>query len=194
MTNEERWERDLPELIESIFPPRIALALIELNIKVDPKDVELVINRKQGFYLYGHTSTGKTLYGAQLVLEIAKYYRMNHLGTPSTIFISCLDLLERIKDSFKEGSPSNNIMEKVKSANILMLDDIGAEKVSEWVLQTLNYLINERYENLRTTIITSNFDLDKLETNLGSRVVPRIYEMCEQKKFDEKNYRLEKGA
>jgi DNA replication protein DnaC len=194
MTKEEKWERDLPELIESIFPPRITTALIELNIEVDPKDVELVFDEHQGFYLYGDAGTGKTLYGAQLVLEIAKYYRMNRLGTPSVIFISCLDLLEQIKDSFREERPSDNIMGKVKTANILMLDDLGTEKVSEWVIQTLNYLINERYEYLRTTIITSNFNLDQLKANLDTRIVSRIYEMCEQKKFDEKNYRLEKGA
>ena len=194
MIKEEKWERDLPELIESIFPPRITKKLNQHEIQIDPHDIEIVMEEERGFYLYGGIGTGKTLYGAQLVLELAKHYRMNRLGTPSVIFISCLDLLEEIKNSFREDSPSPDIMEKVKAANILMLDDIGTEKVSEWVLQTLDYLINTRYENLKTTIITSNFDLNVIAEHLDMRMASRIFEMCKLKKFDEKNYRLEKGA
>jgi DNA replication protein DnaC len=61
---------------------------------------------------------------------------------------------------------------------MLHLDDLGVEKQTEWVLEQLYALINERYERQRSLIVTSNLEDDELEKQLGTRVVSRLVEIC----------------
>ena len=187
----EKWDRDLPELMKSIFPPRICRDLPKLTIEIHPKEIQHIIDSKEGFFLFGISGGGKTLYASALLLEVIKYSRMNKLGNPSSIFVQSLDLMEQIKSTFQDNERSENILKTHSEANLLILDDVGAEKVTDWVLQTLGYIINTRYEYLRPTIITSNFNLNELQECLDTRIVSRIYEMCKQKRFT-KNYRLDK--
>jgi len=187
------WLRDLPELIKQIFPPRICKELKNLIIEVDPVDIQAIVEGKKGFFIFGETGTGKTLYASALLLESIYYYRHNQLGNPSALFVTSLDLLERIKRSFSDkGEERQDPIPMYSEADLLIIDDIGIEKVSEWVSQTLNYIINSRYEYLKPTIITSNFNLQQLQDHLGSRTISRIHEMTTGKHFNGKNYRLEK--
>jgi DNA replication protein DnaC len=67
-----------------------------------------------------------------------------------------------------------------------VLDDLGAEKTSEWVEETLNYVVNARYSERRLTLFTSNYDIaedatdpDSLQVRVGFRMYSRLHEMCE---------------
>lgn len=72
------------------------------------------------------------------------------------------------------------ILQKLTTARLVCLDDFGAEKTTDWSLQTLYLIINERYENKRATIITSNLSLDEIAERLGDdRLSSRIAGMCE---------------
>ena len=77
-----------------------------------------------------------------------------------------------------------------------MLDDLGAEKTSEWVEETLNLIVNTRYSEKRTTIFTSNYDdnpdntdPDSLLFRIGFRMRSRLHEMCEFLYLDGADYR-----
>jgi DNA replication protein DnaC len=61
---------------------------------------------------------------------------------------------------------------------VLILDDLGAEKASEWVAETLYILIDDRYGNMKPTVFTSNYSPSELAERLGDRIVSRIMEMC----------------
>jgi DNA replication protein DnaC len=61
----------------------------------------------------------------------------------------------------------------------LILDDLGTEKVSDWVLQSMYQIINARYVQMRQTVITSNHSLEELRSRIGDRIPSRIAEMCE---------------
>jgi hypothetical protein len=81
-----------------------------------------------------------------------------------------------------------------------VLDDLGAEKTSEWVEETMNLIVNTRYNERRHTIFTSNYDdtPDDAETDntdftlrerIGLRIHSRLHEMCEFREWDGADYR-----
>ena len=82
------------------------------------------------------------------------------------------------------------------TADLLVLDDLGAEKTSEWVEETMNLIVNTRYNERRLTIFTSNYpDIpDDTEPNsllfrIGYRMRSRLHEMCEFVVLDAADYR-----
>ena len=81
-------------------------------------------------------------------------------------------------------------------ADLLVLDDLGAEKTSEWVEETMNLIVNTRYNERRLTIFTSNYedipddtDPDSLLFRIGFRMRSRLHEMCEFLEIDGADYR-----
>jgi DNA replication protein DnaC len=86
-----------------------------------------------------------------------------------------------------QGEPAESVrflpeevpqMERVSKADLLVLDDLGAEKPTEWALEKIYQIVNSRYESLGPMIITTNLDLNSLERLLGERTFGRILEMC----------------
>jgi DNA replication protein DnaC len=82
------------------------------------------------------------------------------------------------------------------TADLLVLDDLGAEKTSEWVEETLNLIVNTRYNERRLTIFTSNYpdipddtDPNALLARIGMRMRSRLHEMCEFLGLDGADYR-----
>jgi DNA replication protein DnaC len=109
-------------------------------------------------------------------------------------FISVPELLLRIRASFKTGSDEDEsaILEYFSEKDILFLDDMGSEKTTEWVLQTLYLLIDRRYRDMKKTIISSNLTLDELAQKLDDRIASRIAGMCKVIEIKGKDRRLNK--
>ena len=89
-----------------------------------------------------------------------------------------------------------DVLRPVMEADILVLDDIGSEKTSEWVEETMNLIVNTRYNERRHTIFTSNYedtpddgDPDCLKARIGFRIHSRLHEMCEFLEYDGADYR-----
>jgi DNA replication protein DnaC len=82
-------------------------------------------------------------------------------------------------------------MDKICGMDILVLDDMGAEKTSGWVNDRLYAIINHRYERKKTTIITSNHSNIELQEQVGNRIYSRLNEMCDWKLFDGEDYRIQ---
>ncbi|EKD46442.1 MAG: hypothetical protein ACD_67C00234G0001, partial [uncultured bacterium] len=74
--------------------------------------------------------------------------------------------------------------------HLLVFDDIGAEKSSDWVQETLFVLINHRYEQMLSTILTTNCTLDELATRVGKRITSRLIEMCRCIRMDGEDWRI----
>jgi DNA replication protein DnaC len=129
----------------------------------------------QGLWLTGSTGTGKTTL-AMLVSKAAL-----EAGCSVAIY-SLPKLLARIRrtyDSEPGGDSYSAFFERLTSVDLLHIDDLGAEKRSDWVLEQLYALVNERYEEKRSIVITSNFDGVELEEQIGPRIVSRLTEMTE---------------
>ena len=90
-------------------------------------------------------------------------------------------LLARIRrtyDSEPGGDSYLSFFERLTSVDLLHIDDLGAEKRSDWVLEQLYALVNERYEAQRSMLVTTNLDQQQLEEQIGSRTVSRLVEIC----------------
>jgi DNA replication protein DnaC len=196
----KKWnEEDRKEYLLNVFTPRIFQGLEhynpEINNKTEQKDLANVITGK-GLYVYGPIGSGKTLYVAHLLEQII---RERYLITKNAYnildlytFINAPSMLQRIKESYmdKNGTTEQELISSYSNVDILVVDDIGAQKISEWVLETFYLILNYRYEYLKTTIYTSNFSLQQLAEKLDDRIPSRIQESCTIRKFTNTDLRL----
>jgi DNA replication protein DnaC len=114
------------------------------------------------------------------------------------VFYDTRELLRVIRSTYDPSIRTTEleVLRPVMSADLLVLDDLGAEKTSEWVDETMNLIVNTRYNERRLTIFTSNYqDIpDETEPNsllfrIGHRMRSRLHEMCEFLVLDGADYR-----
>lgn len=106
------------------------------------------------------------------------------------IFITVPDLLLTIRSVFSLQKCEEEIVDKYSNTPLLVLDDLGAEKTTDFSLQTLYIILNRRYNEQLQTIITSNLTLDEVKDRLGDRIASRIAGMCSVLKIVGKDRRL----
>ncbi len=194
---ERLWEEVFKrKFVRKWFPPRLQKDVLSNYITEEKLESILDAMDGNGLYVHGPSGCGKTVLSANLTLLYAKRrWLENTLGEDSILFLSVPNLLQEIKQTFSEGSTQTEaqIIQRTSTIPWLVLDDLGVEKVSEWVLQTLYLIINARYENLLPTVITSNFSLDELSNRLGSDRIPsRIAGMCEVLEMKGRDRRIER--
>lgn len=76
------------------------------------------------------------------------------------------------------GKDPEGTLNRYRTADLLLIDDLGAAKHSEWVEETTYRLINGRYEDMRPSIFTTNLPLPQLRDGLGDRIASRLVEIC----------------
>ncbi len=126
-----------------------------------------------GLWLMGDVGTGKTTL-AMLVSKAA-------VEAERTVAIYSLPrLLARIRRTYDDeaGEPYLEFFERLTSVDLLHVDDLGVEKRSDWVLEQLYAIVNERYEAQRSMVVTTNLDQAALEEQIGPRTVSRLVEIC----------------
>jgi DNA replication protein DnaC len=128
----------------------------------------------RGIWFTGDVGTGKTTL-AMLVSKAAL-----DAGRSVAIY-SVPHLLAEIRDTYDRDPGERSYMDffhRLAAIDLLHLEDVGAEKQTDWVLEQLYSLINERYEQQRSIIVTTNLPFEKLEEQIGRRTASRIVEMC----------------
>lgn len=143
-----------------------------------------------GLIFFGKAGTGKT----HLAVAIARY--IIEQKQIAARVARTVELLADIRQTFNEhdGYRAENEMELIRkftSVSLLILDDLGAEKVSDWVCEVLYRVIDERWLEQRPIIVTTNFNLKELEERLGERVISRIAGMCVPIEMQNHDYRIE---
>jgi DNA replication protein DnaC len=147
---------------------------------------------EKGLFLQGPPGVGKTH------LAVAVLGATIRERGARGLFYDTRDLLRVIRSTYDpvNRTPEMDVLRPVLQADILVLDDLGAEKTSEWVDETMNLIVNSRYSEQRTTIFTSNFDdnpdttdPDSLLFRIGYRMRSRLHEMCEFLYLDGADYR-----
>jgi DNA replication protein DnaC len=115
------------------------------------------------------------------------------------LFYDVRDLLRVIRSTYNPvvRTAEMDILRPVMDAELLVLDDLGAEKPSEWVEETVNLIVNTRYNERRPTIFTTNYEdlpddteLDSLKVRVGYRLHSRLHEMCDFLEYDGGDYRM----
>jgi DNA replication protein DnaC len=146
----------------------------------------------RGLFLLGPPGVGKTHMAVAVLRQVIATRGARGL------FYDTRDLLRVIRSTYDPVVRTTEIqvLQPVMKADLLVLDDLGAEKTSEWVEETLNLIVNTRYNEKRTTIFTSNYedspdiaDPDSLLCRIGFRMRSRLHEMCDFLDLEGGDYR-----
>ncbi len=125
----------------------------------------------QGWVLLeGSYGTGKTHLAAAIANE-----RLKH--GDKVLFVTAPDLLDYLRASYNPDSEwtYDETFERVRNADLLVLDDLGVENPSAWAQEKLFQILNHRYVRRMPTVITTNQDIDKLDPRLRSRIADLNY-------------------
>jgi DNA replication protein DnaC len=149
-------------------------ASVTSAVRAYVRRLEEHLDSGRGLWFEGDVGTGKTTL-AMLVSKAA-------LDAGRTVAIYSLPrLLAEIRTTFDEDADRSYValLDRLTAVDLLHVDDVGAEKTSPWVLEQLYALVNARYEEERSMLITTNLDREALAEQIGARTVSRLSEMCE---------------
>jgi DNA replication protein DnaC len=149
--------------------PRIVAATRRFASRIDAQ-----LDAGRGLWFMGPPGTGKTTL-AMLVSKAA-------LDAGRSVAIYSLPrLLNEIRETFRAERSHTALLRKLTAVDLLQIDDVGAEKSNEWVLEELYSIVNSRYEDERSIVITTNIlDRDELREQITPRTVSRLTEMCDE--------------
>ena len=153
------------------------------------------LEARENVLLIGNSGTGKTH------LAVAAMQQIMREKVPAVRgrFADFTSLVLEMQMTFDGSGSSREILQPLIEADLLVLDELGAGKTTQWVMDLLYYLVNTRYLEERVTIFTTNFsDFPKRtgEESLTDRVSPRIrsrlFEMCRRLELRGRDYRAER--
>lgn len=157
-----------------------------------------------GLVLYGNTGCGKTHLAVSIMRNIFINELKNIINSDINpnrynypkwqIFKPVPDLLLEIRGAFKDGASESedDIIKKYSRVPLLVLDDLGSEKTSEYSITTLYIIIDRRDRELMPTIITTNLSPKEIEEKLGARIASRLSGM-KNIKINMPDYRKKRG-
>ncbi len=164
---------------------------------------------KTGLLFVGTVGVGKTHLSVGIIKDLIREKGIHCL------FCDYRELLKSIQNSYNASVQATEmeILRPVFDSEVLVLDELGAVRSTEWVFDTVNYVLNSRYNENKTTIITTNFpdrpeqdkpEIDNLSSRsaadraarretlgdrIGERMRSRLHEMCKKVEIEGPDYR-----
>lgn len=155
-----------------------------------------LINREtdKGLFITGTYGVGKTYLASCIANETIK-------NKNTVVFGTLIQLLDYIKDTYKDSAVSDKeYLNLYSSVDLLIIDDLGKEKPTEWVLEKLFLIVNNRYNNYLPIVITTNYNRNQLRERLCvnknysmvDSIISRLYEMCGGLEIKDEDHRMSK--
>jgi DNA replication protein DnaC len=162
-------------LVSFDTPPVCDLPATQVRIVRDfARRIDDHLDAGRGLWLFGDVGTGKT--------TLAMLVSRHALEAGRSVAIYSLPrLLAELRRTFDDDSQQSytELLDRLAEVDLLHIDDVGAEQSSPWVLEQLYALVNARYEDERSVILTTNIQSrDDLVEQIGERTVSRLQEMC----------------
>ncbi len=140
-------------------------------------DNEVSSQPTKGFLLHGNPGTGKTLLGSIMLNELILRW-----GRPGRFLNLSRKYFQKLRDTYSQESAnygrSWDIVDELCNVPFLLLDDFGIQRGTDWEMEMLYELVDARYSDNRFTIVTTNQDLDEIQSLSGGRIYSRLSEMC----------------
>ncbi len=203
---EQKKKEHYREMINQFYSQNyISKRIKDYNFKnfkvtdVNKKEVEIAKDytkkctenkQENGLIITGNSGVGKTHLVASISNELIEKDKLVLIGRLTS-------LLDMIKETFKDNSKSENeLIELFSNVDMVVIDDLGTEKISQWALDKLYTIIENRNENKLPIIITTKFDKEGLlhrfkqsnDKELSDAIIQKLYQMCygiELKRYSE---------
>lgn len=154
----------------------------EYAVKVASDYISKSINKIQtnGLIITGKSGVGKTHLAAAIANKLIENDKIVLMGRLTT-------LLDMIRETFRDNTKSENeLIELYSNVDMIIIDDLGTEKISSWALEKLYTIIQNRCENRLPIIITTRFDKEGLierfsysnDQDLVDATISKLYQMC----------------
>ncbi|MGC8851991.1 MAG: ATP-binding protein [Hydrogenobacter sp.] len=173
------------------IPPRFASAEFENYIPISASQAQALKTcmayaysfeptEGKGLTLLGPPLMGKTHLAVSVLKSIYRNKRIRGL------FFDTKDMLFKLKSVMEDSGRYTKLMNILLKSPLLVLDDLGSERLSDWQREIITYIISYRYNHMKSTIITTNYALRKfnekevaktIEDRLSETVVSKIYQM-----------------
>ena len=159
------------------------------------------LTSSKGLCLTGASGIGKTATVCLLMREHRRYELTQALSDSSPLilmhwqFVSFPKLVMKLQTVWRKRESeesASDILTSLTKVDRLILDDLGAEKLTDYVRQCTYFLINEREQWNRPTYLTTNFSLKQLDEQLDSRISSRIAGMCDVKALTGHDLRIDR--
>ncbi len=147
---------------------------------------------QKGLMLIGPPGIGKTH------IAVAALHQVIQRTGARGLYYDTRALLRDIRSTYNPvlHMAEMDVIRPVMEAELLVLDDLGAERLTDWVEETMSLIVNTRYNERRPTIFTSNYEdipdegeMNSLLVRVGFRLHSRLREMCEFLEYDGPDYR-----
>jgi DNA replication protein DnaC len=152
-----------------------------------------------GLLFMGREGVGKTHLAVGIIRQLMQ------IKSVQCLFCTFPELLKEIQNSYNPISKTSelSVLSPVLEAEVLALDELGSQNPSDWVRDTVAYVLNYRYNENKVTILTTNYldedsgrkrnlpDPDTLAGRIGVRIRSRLFEMCKTIVMDGNDYRMD---
>ena len=145
-----------------------------------------MLSKNIGLLLWGEVGTGKTYFAACIANALVE----NCVSVKMTNFSTILN------DLFYEND-KNQYIDRLNNHNLLIIDDLGIERDTEYALEQVYNIIDARYKSNKPLIVTTNLTITEIKNPVDTahkRIYDRVLEMCVPVKFDGENFRQQKAA